>query len=242
MASTFDDKTLQEAFASLADGARPGDACPLPERIWAAIEGEIPVDERRELIDHIATCPSCAEDWRAAYRMGARPPAWWKLSMRGVPKRLHLPRMPRWVSQAALIATAALVVAVLVPLVQMDGPKPIASERVASDLDLNAWLDEEAAFRGDRKIEMVLPTTGVLTRENCWLRWSPLDGALYDLTVRTKSDELIVKVQALETAEYQLQAETLKKIDSGGVLVWFVDATLPSGQHISSSAFASKLK
>lgn len=234
MASTYDDKTLQEAFASLADGARPGDACPLPEQIWAAIAGEIPVDERHRLVDHIATCPSCAEDWRAAYRMGARPPAWWKVSFRSVWKTLH--RGPRWVPQASgvLAAAAALVLVLSVTWGRMWTPGPGPDGKPGETLP-----ERGSVFRG---IEASIPPEEALSRERCWLRWVGQEGARYDLIVKTESLQLVSHVTGLKKSEYLLSEESLRTVPTGERLLWMVEATLPTGEHITSKAFVTPLK
>lgn len=234
MASTYDEKTLQEAFASLADGARPGEACPLPERIWAAIEGETPVDERHKLVDHIATCPSCAEDWRAAYRMGARPPAWWKVSFRTARKTLR--QSPRWMPQVsgALAAAAALVLVFSMTLDRVWGP----------GLEPNRQPEESLPERGSvfRGIEASTSPEETLPRERCRLRWDRQEGARYDLIVKTESLQLVIHVTGIEENEYLLSEESLRKVAPGERLLWMVEATLPTGEHVTSRTFVTPLK
>jgi len=234
MASTFDDKTLQEAFASLADGARPDDACPLPERIWAAIEGEIPVDERRKLVDHIATCPSCAEDWRAAYRMGARPPAWWKVFFRSVRETLH-PGSRRMPQLSGALATAAVLVLVFsLTLSRVWTPGLLSDGKPGETLP-----ERGSVFRG---IEASIAPEEALSRESCWLRWSGQEGARYDLIVKTESLQLVIHVTGLKKNEYLLSEESLRTVPPGEQLLWMVEATLPTGEHITSRAFVTPLK
>lgn len=238
MTSRDDDNTLREAFASLADDARPRVGCPPPERLWAAIEGDLPVDERHRLVDHIATCPSCAEDWRAAYRMGARPPAWWKPILRAV--RKVLPSTPTWLPQAsaALTGVAALVVAAVMVPRWIPGTETTSS----TDLASNQWLLDDEVYRGENGIEAIGSATALLPRDQCWLKWSKVEGALYDLTVRTRSDELITRVHGLEKPEYHVLSEDLHDVAPGEPLVWFVDAVLPSGRRISSPAFVTRVR
>lgn len=56
----------QDALAAAAETAVPRDDCPEPERIWAAVQGELPPDELRETVDHTTTCAVCAEAWQLA--------------------------------------------------------------------------------------------------------------------------------------------------------------------------------
>ena len=57
---------LREAFRSLADGAGPAAGCPPASRLWDAQQGDVPPEEARRLMDHAASCPSCAQAWRLA--------------------------------------------------------------------------------------------------------------------------------------------------------------------------------
>jgi hypothetical protein len=60
---------LRAAFQAIPEGEAPSESCPAPEKIWAAVHMELPQAERRELVDHLASCPFCAEDWRIAWQL-----------------------------------------------------------------------------------------------------------------------------------------------------------------------------
>lgn len=60
---------LRAAFQAIPEGKAPSESCPAPEKIWAAVHMELPQSERRELVDHLASCPFCAEDWRIAWQL-----------------------------------------------------------------------------------------------------------------------------------------------------------------------------
>jgi hypothetical protein len=100
--TTNDELTrLRTAFAAppmpaiSAKRAPEPEACPPSDRIWLAVRGELPPDELREIVDHIAACPACAEDWRIAMVFEeARPP---------VPVRYRA-----WMAVAATILVAVL--------------------------------------------------------------------------------------------------------------------------------------
>jgi anti-sigma factor RsiW len=74
MTEQEDTQRLRAAFAVLAEGAHPRADCPEGERLWDAIGGELPAAETREMVEHTASCPSCAEAWRLARELerGAR--------------------------------------------------------------------------------------------------------------------------------------------------------------------------
>src|SRR5689334_24928550 len=57
---------LRTAFTAPVPAAWSPESCPEPDRIWEAVRGELPPDEIREIVDHVAVCASCAEDWRIA--------------------------------------------------------------------------------------------------------------------------------------------------------------------------------
>jgi hypothetical protein len=57
---------LRKAFAAPAGPVPEPEACPPSDRIWLGVRGELPPYELREIVDHVATCSACAEDWRVA--------------------------------------------------------------------------------------------------------------------------------------------------------------------------------
>src|SRR4051794_18967508 len=63
-----DDQQLARLRAAFAppDPAADTRSCPPPETIWSAVRGELEPRALRELLDHVAACPACAEDWRLA--------------------------------------------------------------------------------------------------------------------------------------------------------------------------------
>lgn len=61
---------LREAFRSLGDGASRSVGCPPATRFWDAQHGDLSPEESRQLMDHVAWCPSCAQAWRLAREMG----------------------------------------------------------------------------------------------------------------------------------------------------------------------------
>lgn len=89
-----DDETsrLRAAFTAPAP---PTGSCPEPDRIWEAVHGNLPPEEIREIVDHVAVCASCAEDWRIAVEFEKKS---------AVPAR----RLQPWIAAAA----AALVLTV----------------------------------------------------------------------------------------------------------------------------------
>lgn len=63
-----DDDHLRFLFAKAFEHSVPTDDCPAPGVLLDAILGVSGPAERREAVDHVAGCPSCAEAWRLARR------------------------------------------------------------------------------------------------------------------------------------------------------------------------------
>jgi hypothetical protein len=92
-----DSSRLARAFRHAGIDARPREDCPDPDRIWAAVRLELPLDERMAIVDHTTTCPVCAEAWRIAMALregDASGRAWWR--------RRHL-GLPVWARVAAAV-------------------------------------------------------------------------------------------------------------------------------------------
>lgn len=92
---------LRAAFAApqpRAESAPNPESCPEPDRIWQTVRGELPPEDVREIVDHVAVCASCAEDWRIAVAFDKESDA------RQFPAR----RLQPWIAAAA----AALVLTV----------------------------------------------------------------------------------------------------------------------------------
>ncbi|MCB9669285.1 MAG: hypothetical protein H6736_01415 [Alphaproteobacteria bacterium] len=68
-----DDDELRAAFRGAFGAGLPTDACPPPEQIFEAYHRLLPREEVDAVIDHIASCPVCADAWRLAGRTA--PPA-----------------------------------------------------------------------------------------------------------------------------------------------------------------------
>lgn len=59
---------LRVAFAGALLGRVGLDACPPSEAVWDALHGTPTPAQRAKIVDHMATCPMCAEAWRLAVR------------------------------------------------------------------------------------------------------------------------------------------------------------------------------
>ena len=122
---------LKEAFAGLGETAAPRPDCPLADRLWAVAAGEAPVEERHEIIAHMADCASCASAFRLARGMAEEK------------KEASVVRGPwmRWAPMVGAIA-AVLVLAVLIPSLRK--PEPY---RGGQDQEIRSLMESEALSR-----------------------------------------------------------------------------------------------
>ena len=210
-------EALQKAFASIPAGERCAD-CPEPERLWGAVRLELPAEERRRIVQHVAVCTACAEDWRVTWKLSQEqqrsedptngqviPGPWTRF-------REALPGVAPQVAAAALVVLA----------VGVGGwffqPAPETSFRGHS---------EQAAWRA----EGVTPDGAVLPRDEFVLRWPATEGAEYELLVMTEDGEVLETESGLRKAEFRVPAEKLGEISSGNTLLWQVTVIGAEGQE-----------
>ena len=105
-------ETFREAFRSLAETAQPTPTCPEPEKLWEAARGEAAPGDLRDVVDHTASCPACAEAWRLAVEIGDEVPREQGLAAERAVTR-SVVASPRWRYAAAL--AAMLVGAIVLP-------------------------------------------------------------------------------------------------------------------------------
>lgn len=65
------DDTLRFLFAKAFENSLPTDDCPPPEALFDAVSGALGPENRDAIVDHLSTCPVCAEAWRLAARASA---------------------------------------------------------------------------------------------------------------------------------------------------------------------------
>jgi anti-sigma factor RsiW len=230
MTEREDTQRLRAAFAALAEGAPPRPDCPEPERIWDAIAGELAAAETRRVVEHTASCPSCAEAWRLAWELerSAREELA-GVSQAGVGRaetsRWALPRGGwRWVTAVAavLLALAGVRLWWTPPV---DGPP--------------------AEFRGPTigTIRSLLDDGAPLPRAELRLRWeAPAGAARYEVLVTTEALEVISTARELGTPEYQVPETQLEDLPSGARILWQVEALLEDGSSALSPTFVNRLE
>jgi hypothetical protein len=211
---------LRRAFGSLSQPAPAPEACPPPEKIWEAVRGELPAGQIREIVEHMAACPSCAEDWRLAVAL--QKPETASNVVHAADRFTFGQRMRNW----GLAAAAVLALAVV-------------------GVQWAQWKGDNATYRGDGvTIQSLVEEGQALPREQILLRWSALEtpGATYDVEVSTEDLRVIAGGDDLRDPEFQVPASALAGLPSGARLLWKVDAELPQGGHVTSNTFVTTLQ
>ncbi|HSL83677.1 MAG TPA: zf-HC2 domain-containing protein [Thermoanaerobaculia bacterium] len=224
-----DDAALREAFAART-GPGPGGpgACPAPQRIYDAARGALPPGEVRDVVEHLAACPECAEAWRlaAALEEEARAGGVADAVAPGADRR------PWYLQPVRLAATAALaLVAVAVVWTVVQAP------------------EEEPVWRGgELEIRPLLPEGEALPRGEAVLRWTPVpeedpEGTTYDLRVTTEDVfTSVAEAEGLDEPRYAIPPEALEDLPPGTELLWRVEARLEDGRTVASPTFATPIE
>jgi hypothetical protein len=224
-----DDAALREAFAART-GPGPGGpgACPAPERIYDAARGALPPGDVREVVEHLAVCPECAEAWRLAAALEEEARAAGKeAAFRPASRR---PWYLQPVRVAATVALALVAVAVVWTVVQAPEEAPV-------------WRDA-----GALAVRSLLPEGEALPREEAVLRWTPVPegdpkGTTYDLRVTTEDVfTLVAEAEGLEESSYRIPPEALRDVPSGTELLWRVEARLEDGRSVASPTFTTPVE
>jgi hypothetical protein len=207
------------AFAE-PDAAPDPASCPTPETLWSAVRGELPAEPMREVVDHVAACAACAEDWRLAAELVRQE----EKAATG-PGKVIPGRFGQWRPLAAAAALAAgLLIAVGVYRAQ-----PVQEPTY-----------REAQYAGIRSL---LPEGQALPRQAAVLRWSPLAGAVsYDVQVSTEDLRTVATAKGQTATEYRVPESAFTGLPSGTRLFWQVDAVRPDGSHENSPTFITPVR
>jgi hypothetical protein len=220
--TTMDDQeltSLRQAFAAHLDQTDPA-TCLTPETIWDAVHGKLQADAVRESVQHVATCATCAEEWRLARTLGEQQE---QQIAAPLPAPLRFtPRQRQW-RNWGLAAAAALALSVV-------GLQ---------------WFQRPPEYRGDQAgVHSQLADATPLPREHFLLKWSvPAPaGATYSVQVSTEDLRVVASAEGLKTPEYQVPASALADLPPGAKLFWKIDADLPSGSRLTSPTFVTAVR
>jgi hypothetical protein len=196
-------------------------SCPEPETLWSAVRGELPAQQMGEVLDHVAACAACAEDWRLAAEINRQE----ERAAIG-PGKVIPGRFGQWRPLAAAAALAAgLLIAVGVYRVHQPVQEPTY---------------REVHHAGIRSL---LPEGQALPREAAVLRWSPLAGAVsYDVQVSTEDLRAVATAKGQTGTEYRIPPSALAGLPAGARLLWQVEAVRADGTRENSPTFITPLQ
>jgi hypothetical protein len=216
------DERLAEAFRALGDTPGADVSEDLRERIWLAVSGTLPPEERRELVERTASDPQCAETWRVASEM-------WRASQGSAvdgatvaaPARTTR-SVPRW-----LAAAAALLVVTAIGVVSLRNQRSGDEFRASSGFVIGS----------------LVPADMPLPRDAFRLRWTPgPEGSRYQLRVTTEDLQVLATAADLTASEFVIESAVLSGLTKGASVLWQVDVSLPNGERLTSSTFITRVE
>jgi hypothetical protein len=216
------DERLRAAFQSLGDTAREQPSPEDLDNVWRAASGDLPAEQRRELVDRMSTDPSLAESWRVAHELH-----------RGTaegPGSRHAPdpRQARWRIQPWVAVAALVVLATGVGIVVQ-----------------RARSVDDSTLRGARgiQVESLVPPDATLPREAFRLRWTPGPaGSRYDVRVTTDDLRLLTTAMDLTQPEFVVTVDALATLPPRTRVLWQVDTKAPAGGTIPSPTFVVRVQ
>lgn len=214
------DETLRAAFQAIGDENRRECSSDDLDRVWRAMDGTLGADERRELIDRLASDPALAEAWRVAHALHAASGA--NAEVSAAPRRPVASWRSGWLAAAAVLLAAVSAVFVF--------------QRVRP-------VDETYRSGDSYSVESLLGADATLPRDQFRLRWTPgPPDTRYQVRVTTEDLQVLTIAADLPAAELVVPSETLAPVASGSRVLWQVDARLPRGERISSSTFTTRVQ
>jgi hypothetical protein len=208
---------LRGSFAARDETRTARGECPDAERIWDAANGTLDPEETHRVVDHFTLCPSCAADWRLAMPAGASAGA---EVVEFRPRR----RVAQWVG---LAAAAAVLAFAFVGWYQWVAPVQTEPVYRATDAVIRSLVAEETA----------------LPRESAVVRWTSAgEDALYSVEVGKTDLTPLASAHDLKQTEFVIPPEALEELETGGTVVWQVEALLPDGRRIVSEAFVNRVE
>lgn len=238
-----DDTLDAEGVERLRTALREDDTAGEPvdaDLVWRAVRQELPVEERRTVVERVAADPAWAQAWRLAKAMsqaaaeaergavGTEAPAKVvPLSARREPARRFWQGRPAMAAMAAMAATVVVLVGAVVVVRQQQ-----------------ARVDPTRIRGGTAEaIASQVPEATALPRERFVLRWSGVPQAV-SWSVQVSSEDLKVfhRAERLESREYTVPADVLAELPAGARVLWQVEARLPDGSVQRGSTFVNRLR
>lgn len=217
------------------------------ERIYLAAAGELSEDERRAVIDQVATSAAAAEVWRLAVELqraeakASREIDEEPFAAEPSPSESTAPRPP---------------IGEVAPFRRPAPPPAFASRRrllaalaalVAATIGFGLWTRMHAPAPEMRGAESALETSiedgARLPRGAFRLEWKAVEepGARYTVRVTTEDLQPVAEGRNLETPTYQVPESALSSLPAGTRLLWLVEARTADGRTVASPAYAVEI-
>lgn len=222
--TTDDDKSdpelqsYQRALVSLSVEAVPSAEPIDPDRLWAAVAGELPSREAQAVVDAALLDPAAHEELRLALAIRDA------LSQGQAPPRQSGSWSRSWWTMVLAVAAALLAVLTLRPL------------------DPSPGLDSPIQFRGGAGTAQIEAGPATLPAERFELRWEGRQGAHYDVRVSTDEPRLLIRKRGLTEPRFVVPPETFEGLPSGTRILWQVEVVTPDGRKERSQTSVVRLK
>ncbi len=227
---------IRQAFTREPGIAPAPESCPPPATLWSALHGELPPAEARQVVDHTAACPACAEDWRLAWELESRTRQ--AAAGEGAPAGARGARFRSWMQWAVGTAAAASLAA-SIGVLQW-------SQYEAKEIAVQISLAKGLTLRGDAHgaIRSQVPSGTALPRSRCLLRWaSGLEAAFYDVVVRAQDLTVLAQAKGLKKSEFLVPESRLEALPSGAQISWQVTARYEDDRIAGTSmAFVNRVR
>ena len=207
---------LRDAFQSAAVRSSRDCAAEDVERIWQAVSGTLEIEQRRDLIDRMATDPALAQAWRVAHELERA---------RHGESTLTVAQSRPWIRTALMGIAATLILAAGIRLY---------IDRTPSDV-----YRAGASF----VVESQIASDASLPRDAFVLRWKPgPDGSRYSVRVTTEDLKLLTTATDITSPHLTVPGDSLSPLASGTRVLWQVVMSVPSGETISSQTFVVRVQ
>ena len=213
------DARLGQAFRALTQSSDSELPEEVRERIWLAVSGELPPEERQELVERVSDDPAAAEAWRIASEL-------W-LGMHAAQGHVAAPRPAiRWTGPF-LAAAAALLVMTAFGVTTL----------------LNRHGGDEFRASRDYVVESLVAADAPLPRDAFRLRWAPgPEGSRYQVRVMSENLQMLATAADLTVPEIVVEPAALAALPAGAIVLWQLDVSLPTGERITSPTFVNRIR
>ena len=209
-------REVKQAFLNAQDQVLPGPDCPSPDLIWACATALETSRQKRELLEHTATCPACAGVWRLATAIAEEVPEVQPDGAKVQPKKPYRPFL--W---SAAVAAMFLVFLLSMPL-----------------------TNQIPSYRLEPQSPIQSSTPAVLDRNHCLLQWTVTGEETmvhYKILVSTADLEPLISAEDLTETRFMVPASTIANIPKDGQILWRVTAISSDGRQLLSETFINQL-